>query len=222
MFVETFPGLNADGTTVTYDRKTALEREDFRFLTFEHPMVNGAIDLFLSSEKGNSSVGTISGDSNDLLMETIFVLETVAPGELQADRFLPPTPIRILINKELKESNITYNELSKDIKDARPEFIFEANGLTQDKITTMIQKSKELATQQTKEIINKSQKVMIDSLAYETKRLITLQQNNPNVSEEEIEFAKENITKLNKYIAEAMLRLDSVRIIEVKKDKKLL
>lgn len=220
MFVETFPQLNSDGATITYDRKTALEREDYRFLTFEHPMVNGAIDLFLSSEKGNSAVGVIESDKNDLLIETIFVLETVALGELQADRFLPPTPIRVLINKELKEEIIPYSEISKNIKEERPEKVFEAYALTQDKMTKIIQKSKEIAILKTKEIIKLSQEHMIESLAYETKRLISLQKNNPNVSEEEIEFAKENIAKLNKYISEAMLRLDSIRLIELKKSNK--
>lgn len=221
MFVETFPGLNSDGTTVTYDRRTALEREDYRFLTFEHPMVNGAIDLFLSSEKGNSSTGIIAGNKNDILMETIFVLETVAPGELQADRFLPPTPIRVLINKDLKESDISYSDIYKNIKDIRPESLFESNGITQENITSMVQKSKDLAEGKIKEIKETSQKAMIDALSYETQRLINLQHTNPNVSEEEIEFAKENIAKLHKYIGEAMLRLDSVRLIEVKKAEKI-
>lgn len=217
MFVETFPGLNADGTTVTYDRKTALEREDYRFLTFEHPMVNGAIDLFLSSEKGNSSTGTMSGKKNDLLMETIFVLESVAPGELQADRFLPPTPVRVMINQDLEVSDIEAVDVYKNVKDIRPEVLFESNGLTQEKITEMIQKSKEIAEGKIKEIKENSQKLMIEALSYETQRLINLQTTNPNVSEEEIEFAKDNIAKLHKYIGEAMLRLDSVRLIEVKK-----
>lgn len=217
MFVETFPGLNADGLTVTYDRKTALEREDFKFLTFENPMVNGAIDLFLSSEKGNSSVGILKGERNELIMETIFVLETIAPGELQADRYLPPTPIRVLINKDLKVEDIAYADIYKNIVDTKPEIIFETQGLTQDNIVSMIQKSKELAQSQIKDIVKDSLKLMIDSLSYETKRLIALQQNNPNVSDEEIEYAKEQITKLNKFISEARLRLDSVRLIEIKK-----
>ncbi len=35
-----FPGLKEDGVTVTYSRLKALVREDFEFLSWEHPMVH--------------------------------------------------------------------------------------------------------------------------------------------------------------------------------------
>ncbi len=217
MFVETFPGLSADGVTVTYDRKTALEREDYKFLTFENPMVTGAIDMLLSSEKGNAVVGKIISDKNYLIMETIFVLECISKSELQADRFLPPTPIRVTINGDLKEENINYDFVNKNIIETRPEVVFEKNGLSQEKITLMIQKSNEFAGYKAIDIIKKSQKDMIDLLAYEAKRLIDLKLINPNVSDDEIEFAKDRIKALNKAIEKSRLRLDSIRIIEVEK-----
>jgi ATP-dependent helicase HepA len=90
VFADSFPGLPAEGVTVTCDRQRALVREDVQFLTWDHPLVTGAMDLLLGSEKGNCSY--VEGDGGP---EAVCVLECVAPPHLHIDRFLPPTPIRV-------------------------------------------------------------------------------------------------------------------------------
>src|SRR5581483_4256570 len=52
VLADSFPGLPASGFTVTCDRERALAREDLQFLTWDHPLVNGALDLLLGSERG--------------------------------------------------------------------------------------------------------------------------------------------------------------------------
>jgi ATP-dependent helicase HepA len=95
VLTDSFPGLPASGFTVTCDRERALAREDLQFLTWDHPLVNGALDLLLGSERGNSSV--VYGDDT-ISLEAIFVLESIAPPELHLDRFLPPTPLRVNVS----------------------------------------------------------------------------------------------------------------------------
>jgi ATP-dependent helicase HepA len=56
--------------------------------------VTGALDLLLGAEKGNSSF--VESDDGTLL-EAIYVLECVAPPHLHIDRFLPPMPIRVVV-----------------------------------------------------------------------------------------------------------------------------
>jgi ATP-dependent helicase HepA len=97
VFAESFPGLPAEGVGVTCDRKRALVREDVQFLTWDHPLVAGALDLLLGSEKGNCCLDE-TGDGAS--MEAIYVLECVAPPHLHVDRFLPPTPIRVVVEGE--------------------------------------------------------------------------------------------------------------------------
>ena len=55
VLVDDFPGLKADGFSCTRDRQRALLREDLQFLTWDHPLATGALDLLLGSEKGNCS-----------------------------------------------------------------------------------------------------------------------------------------------------------------------
>ncbi len=97
MFADSFPGLPAEGMTVTCDRKRALVREDLQFLTWDHPLVTGALDLLLGSEKGNSSL--LESETAPPL-EAVYVLECVAPPHLHLDRFLPPAPIRVVVETE--------------------------------------------------------------------------------------------------------------------------
>jgi ATP-dependent helicase HepA len=51
VLVDSFPGLPASGFTVTCDRARALMREDVQFLTWDHPLVSGALDVVLGLKK---------------------------------------------------------------------------------------------------------------------------------------------------------------------------
>jgi ATP-dependent helicase HepA len=97
---DAFPGLPAGGFTVTCDRERALVREDAQFLTWDHPLVSGALDLLLGSEKGNSS----RTQSVKPGLEAVYLLECIAPSGLHVDRFLPPTPIQVSVDgQDLEE-----------------------------------------------------------------------------------------------------------------------
>ena len=53
MFVESFPGLGKSGERiVTFDRSTALAREDMAFFSIDHPDVVESIEFFLNSTQG--------------------------------------------------------------------------------------------------------------------------------------------------------------------------
>src|SRR5262249_42058273 len=120
IFAESFPGLPAEGITVTCDRQRALGREDLQFLTWDHPLVTGALDLILGSEKGNCSfIESIETRS----LEAVYVLECVAPPHLHIDRFLPPSPIRVTVGGEdlTKAEEVARSHVSKIIDAARAE-----------------------------------------------------------------------------------------------------
>ena len=55
--VHTDSGLPEGGITATFSREQALGRDDMHFLTWEHPMVSGAMDMVLGGEFGNAAVG---------------------------------------------------------------------------------------------------------------------------------------------------------------------
>ena len=112
---DSFPEIPSDGLVGTFNRPHALGREDVSLLSSDHPMVTGAVDLLLGSEQGNCSFGVWADKADKTLMlETVFVLEALAPARLHADRFLPPMPLRVLVNhkNESLEPDESVSELS--------------------------------------------------------------------------------------------------------------
>jgi ATP-dependent helicase HepA len=99
---ERFPALPESGLQATFDRAAALAHEHWAFLTYEHPMVREAMELLTRSDLG-TSVLTVIRDGRfargTLLLECLFVVECQAPRALEADRFLPPTLLRCLIDE---------------------------------------------------------------------------------------------------------------------------
>jgi len=97
-FRDLLPGITSEGVTVTRDRQRALAREDIQFLTWDHPLVTGALDRLLGSEHGNCSAARATGTTPGLLVEAVYVLECVAPPDLHVDRFLPSVPLRVILD----------------------------------------------------------------------------------------------------------------------------
>ncbi|WP_456403799.1 RNA polymerase-associated protein RapA, partial [Thiolapillus sp.] len=100
---EQFPGLPEDGATVTFSRTDALVHEDRLFLTWEHPMVRGAVEELTSSDLGSAAFLVLDSGplpSGTLMLELIFVLSCTAPAELEARRYLPSTAIRLLLDRK--------------------------------------------------------------------------------------------------------------------------
>ena len=96
---EAFADLPEEGLSGTFDRETALAREDLAFLTADHPVLLGALEHFLDGESGNASFAHWkTGEGKAVLLECAFVLEVIAPGRLHLDRFLPPTAIRATVD----------------------------------------------------------------------------------------------------------------------------
>src|SRR5690606_22999875 len=94
-----FPSLLSQGIGVTFDRKRALSREDMGFLSWDHPLTSSSIDMVLGSGTGSASFGDLRGtNSPGLLLEVLFVLETAREPGLYVDRFLPHTPLRIVVD----------------------------------------------------------------------------------------------------------------------------
>ncbi|MGA9334348.1 MAG: RNA polymerase-associated protein RapA [Rudaea sp.] len=99
-----FPGLKDGPQRVTFDRATALVREDVPLLRMDHPMVAGSIDLLLDSELGNTAFlvdDALPGKT--VLLQAVFVLDCVAAPALHAHRFLPPLPLCVVVDTKLAD-----------------------------------------------------------------------------------------------------------------------
>ena len=101
MITGELPGLNEDGTVVSFDRETALARDDVLFLTREHPLLREAMSVVLSSELGNSALGTLKHPKipgGTVLLECVYSLDCMAPSHLEMGRYVDQTPLRFVID----------------------------------------------------------------------------------------------------------------------------
>jgi len=211
---DAFPELPEEGLTLTSDRDKALSREEISFLSWDHPIVTSAIDLLLSSEQGNSAFAIWPGAAEQTIyLEAIYVLEPVAPPALHADRFLAPTPFRIIV--DLKGSDVS-SEISPNPEELQSGSVFQLLDSARIKrklLPDMLEKSRALATQRAATISLAAQKNMKALLGQEVERLRDLQKVNDHVRDEEIALHQAQIDELTHHIKEAPVRLDAVRLI---------
>jgi ATP-dependent helicase HepA len=218
MRVANFPGLQEDGVTVTVNRHIALAREDMQFFTWEHPTVTTAMDLVLSSETGNAAITVVRNNNlspGQFLLETLFIVECSAPAQLQVNRFLPATPIRILIDQKLQDKTQTIEH--RDLVENRTSFdqqqIVEFINNQRQHITNMLNQAEQSAKAEMQTLVNHAAKTMLDALATEIKRLVRLKKANPSIKAEEIEYLKDMTLLAHEHILAAQIRLDAVRFV---------
>ncbi len=216
--VSHFPGLTEDGMTITINRQIALAREDMQFMTWEHPLVTASMDMVLSSETGNAAISVIKHPNlkaGQYLMECLFIVECSAPAELQIGRFMPHTPIRILIDQNQKD-------LSAVIK--HRDLIESGIKFDKHKIMVFLQSQRlhlinllGIAEQKAKadmqQLVDEATNTMLESLSNEIKRLVRLKKVNPSIRAEEIEQLKDMTMLAHENIQAAQLRLDAVRFV---------
>lgn len=215
-FNEAFPWIKNKKMAVTFDRQTAIHREDIVFLSWDHPMVTGAMELLLGSPEGNCAFALWpKAKSPALLLEAVFVLESVAPAALFIDRFLPPTPIRVVVDHHRHDlsQEFTRELFSNSLQNGSPRLLREQPELLRILFPGMMKSSEALAEKQTASIIESAGKKMEKMLNKEIRRLEALQTVNPSIQPGEIEVAKQEIRHLDKHISSARLRLDALRLI---------
>ncbi|MGB5292361.1 MAG: hypothetical protein WBN41_13035, partial [Lysobacterales bacterium] len=212
-----FPALPEDGLTATYQRDLALTREDFHYLTWEHPMVTGAMDMVLSGEFGNTAFCTIKlppYKAGSILVEAVFTTSCPAPPGLQLQRYLPLTMSRIVVDS--KGNNLSelltekhFNKLGQRVRrHAAQDFIRH----TRAKIVAMIQQAEQLASEQEVSIIEAAKARMLKLQESELQRLRALSEVNPNIRQEEIDHLAAETDELQHYLASAQLKLEAVRL----------
>lgn len=211
-----FSSIPEEGMMITFDRALALSREDITFLSIDHPLVTEAIDLVYGSEKGNSSFALWPDPENQaLLLELRFVLETVADRQLHVDRFLPATPIRILIDQALDDQSgdITADRLATFLRKGNPEALLSQPIITQEHLPNMIDAATVKAEAKAALIMSRSMHAMHQLMDHEIDRLRMLQQVNDNVRKEEISQTIREKEALTEAIQQARLRLDAMQLI---------
>ena len=213
-----FPRLPEEGTTVTFDREKALAREDMEFMTWEHPMIVEAMDMVHSTELGNAALGTIKLKGippATMLLESLFTINCVAPKMLQVERFLPISPMRLLVDARGKD-------LSALLPHARLNTLVERVGKStalaiikqvRSEVESKMTMATAMAETQLKGLLIEAESRMNVVLGEELQRLKALQSVNPSIRPEEIAHLEFIIEECGIHIRHANLQLQALRLI---------
>ena len=216
IITDSFPAMPAEGMIATCDRKRALTREDVGFLTWDHPMVIGAMELLLGSETGNCSFAVLPtpGDRT-MLLELIFVLETIATPHLHTDRFLPPTPIRVLMTHKLLDVTDAFRDSAWETKLVKglPHKLTENADIAGRVLPAMFQAAEKVAETRAVTLRHSALNEMNRLIGHEVERLQSLAKLNDHIRPQEIQMALTQQQELETAIQQARLRLDSLRLI---------
>ena len=220
MLVPDFPGLPEDGCTVTFNRNQALSREDTQFITWEHPLIRNGLDLILSGDTGSCALSLLKNKAlpvGTLLVEMVYVVEAQAPKSLQLTRFLPPTPVRLLMDRAGNNlaGKVEFESFNRQLN--------AVNRHTGSKLVNAVQQEvHDILTQAEKVVIPEAQAIIAaakveadEKLSAELSRLEALRAVNPNIRDDEVEALESNREQVLASLGDAGWRLDALRLIVV-------
>ncbi|RQM73895.1 RNA polymerase-associated protein RapA [Aeromonas hydrophila] len=218
MLVSSFPGLPQDGMTITFDRNTALSRDDMALLSWDHPMMRGGIDLILGSEIGATSVALLKNKAlpiGSILLELIFVAESAAHPQLY--RFMPPTPIRLLMDKNGQNlgEKVAFDAFNRQLTPVNRHLGSKLVTASQPVIHGLIGKGQTIAEELKGGIVDKARAQMAQTLQQDLDRLEALKAVNPNVRDSELDYLRNLQAELHHLIDQTQLKLDAIRFIVV-------
>nr|WP_241737565.1 RNA polymerase-associated protein RapA [Neptunicella marina] len=206
------PGVDEEGTMVTYERETALKFEQIQFLNWDHPMVQYAQDSVLADVKGKASIAVHQNTQLPVgyfWLEGVFVVSAKAPKSMQLQRFLPATPIRICVDAKGQACEPAFKDLIK-LKFKTAKALVSALAPQVEKQLPVLEA---LAQKSADKVIKQAQKSMQELLSEELHRMRTLQKQNPSIRDEEIEHLETQIKALSQSISGADLQFEAVRLV---------
>ncbi|MFV3379223.1 MULTISPECIES: RNA polymerase-associated protein RapA [Pseudomonas] len=218
MLDASFPLGDDEGVTITYDRNQALSREDMQFLTWEHPMVQGGMDLVLSGSMGNTAVALIKNKAlkpGTVLLELLYVSEVVAPRSLQLGRYLPSAALRCLLDANGNDLSPrvafeTLNDQLESVPKASANKFVQAQ---RDVLAKRIAGGEAKVMPNHVERVAEAQRRLAAEADEELARLTALKAVNPSVRDSEIDALRKQREEGLAMLEKAALRLEAIRVL---------
>ncbi|MBF7729314.1 RNA polymerase-associated protein RapA [Pseudomonas sp. N040] len=213
-----FPLGDDEGVTITYEREQALVREDMQFLTWEHPMVQGGMDLVLSGSMGNTALAMIKNKAlkpGTVLLELLYVSEVVAPRALQLGRFLPPLALRCLLDGNGNDlaAKVSFNTLNDQLESVPRASASKFVQAQREALTRQINAAEGKIAPRHTDRVEQARQRLIAELDEELARMSALQKINPSVRDSEINALRQQREDGLAFLDKAGLRLEAIRVL---------
>ncbi|MEX5343278.1 RNA polymerase-associated protein RapA [Pseudomonas sp. I2] len=218
MLDASFPLGDEEGVTITYDRGQALSREDMQFLTWEHPMVQGGMDLVLSGSMGNTAVALIKNKAlkpGTVLLELLYVSEVVAPRHLQLGRYLPSAALRCLLDANGNDlaPRVAFETLNDQLESVPKASANKFVQAQRDVLAKRIAGGEAKVMPTHEERVAEAQRRLAAEADEELARLTALKAVNPSVRDSEIDALRKQREDGLAMLEKAALRLEAIRVL---------
>lgn len=215
--VDAIPGLPEEGLTVTTDRHEALDHDEISFLSWEHPLTQGVLDLVTTANFGTTACCLWDGaPGRGLLMQYNFVLEPSVTPEWGLSDLAGPAQLRVLIDTVGDDCSDWLEQLDKvtNLRDTAP----PPGPVMKQKLEyfagTGLSEARRVAQDRASEIAEISGDAVERRLEHEFQRvhhLLSLRgkaENSPLLAQ-----MRKNMAERKKAAQTPQLRLDSLRLL---------
>jgi ATP-dependent helicase HepA len=151
--------------------------------------------------------------SEGLLLEAWFVVECVAPAALHVDRFLPPQPLRVIVDHANSEFSDTAKLDAARLEKGDVVKLLDRGAVRKKIVPAMLKQAVTLAEEKAKSLVGATVIEMEKQLREERERLEDLRQRNDHIRPEEITAVSEQQEQLRAAMEAARPRLDAVRLV---------
>ncbi|ETX08181.1 MAG: helicase SNF2 [Candidatus Entotheonella gemina] len=218
MYITQFPGLPEEGCTLTTSREMALRREDIQFLSWDHPLARGALDLILHSREGNVTVAAIqlaSVPAGQVLVESFFRLDCPADLRLNAQRYLPPDLLRVLVDPEGCDCavDIDADTVSKSAVSVPLHLVRDLIESQYETVRRQVMAAEVLAEEQAPRLREQSVAHMQAELGAEFNRLVALAKVNPSIRSDELQALQDDMADLREALSQSRMQMEAVRVL---------
>lgn len=215
------PGLPDEGVTLTFSRERALAREDIQFMSWEHPLLTGAMELITQGELGNCTVCTLKLpplQAGTLLLELVYELNCPAPRYLQLERYIPAASVRQLLDPEGRDLSgaLGHEPLNKLLQTVSRATGQKMVRLAREQIVEQLKAGQAAADGTLGKLRDEAVAQLESERGREYERLESLAARNPLVKPEELETFRTETRAMRDALMGAELRLDAIRVILVR------
>ena len=182
-------------------------------------MRNG-LDLILSGDTGSCAVSILKNKAlpvGTMLAELIYVVECQAPKHLQLTRFLPPTPVRMLMDSKGTNlaAQVEFESFNRQLNAINRHNSSKLVNAVQQDVHTMLQQAEPQIAEQARVLIEAAKVEADEQLTQELARLKALKEVNPNIRDDELDAVDSNRKQVLANLNDASWRLDAIRLVVV-------
>ena len=145
------------------------------------------------------------------------MVEAQAPKHLQLTRFLPPTPVRLLVDRKGVNlaDKVEFESFNRQLNAVNRHNGSKLVNAVQQDVHAILQLAEPQAAEAARKLIDAARAEADEKLSAELERLEALKAVNPNIREDEIAALESNRSEVLASLNDAGWRLDALRLIVV-------